>query len=703
MRWPAFTRVPSDLFDAVLDASDQGWVVGEHGTILRLDGAVLSCTRPDDEYWSPTKKDLRAIIDADGTLWAGGEDVILSFDGSDWITRHTFEGVVHAMAASDDGSLLAVGDRDGSALVLELGDAWIESPLESDCALRGIASLGNTFYAVGERVHESSPCILRRSDEQWTEIPIRGTSSGAALRAIVPDDGHLIAVGRGGAVVHVETDSAELLAPLFPNTDLNALASTAQGPILVGAQGLVAERRAGFWRPNIGRVPPSDSAPIVWARREHDVWAGGDGWVMRYDGLRWSAAAVPLRVSGMFGLSPNDIWVVGNRDAAGSPASYEGVVIRFDGSGWNEVLTREGESFTTISGTSTTDVRIEATSGCLRFDGETWTEHDSVSFPRAGESGGLADPGWSLDDHEFTRIDKSGNASSATSVWPFDGLQSNPADAWALSDSEVWAVGADGAVRRDADGWQKMLRGVEVHGVSGSGGDDVWLVGSGDSGGPVWHWDGQALESVAGPGEELNTVSVFGPGDVVCAGEQIHWRDQGGWHSESIPGSGPIRAIWAWGRDDVWAARGTSLLRFQGVEWEVIDPAAQLDRPPTSGSTEVEIHEIVGIAPDQVFFAGHSPNRDAAILLVFDQGEWGNGLLQSLAGEVTFSGLWAKDLENAWVTMGEVGWIYHYRHSIRMFDTVDATTARPLEAIAGHGDKRWVFGPHGAVLGTTVP
>ncbi|MFW5739540.1 MAG: hypothetical protein ACOC1F_04165 [Myxococcota bacterium] len=698
---PALTRVPSDLYDFLPCGADDGWAVGQHGAILRFDGTLLSCTRPDGEYWSPLKTDLHAVaLDAQGALWAAGEDGILTFDNGAWQMAKPVDGTLYDLAAASDGSLWAVGGRetpDGFVpLVMRRDGDWEPVALTGAGVLHAVLiGEDGSLTAVGARASGGSlagALVLYDDGTGWSEMPV--PADVAALRSIARVGDATWAVGDDGSIVTICEGTVRAAARVFGEGSLRLLASE-DVPQLVGQAGLVATYRHGFWEPSVAHLPALDGrTAVVWARRPHDVWAGGDGWVLRWNGIRWTVAPVPISVAGLYGTSPDNVWVAGNRRG-----SVEGVVLHHDGDGWAEVHTVAGEVFEQVVGTSSADVRVRtAEDTWYHFDGHTWEQRSGEAFPVAGTSGALDEPGWALDPAKGFVRDPDGDP-HATRVWPFDGLQGVPHAAWALSEDEVWAVGADGIVHGLGGVWTKKLDGADVRGLHGVEPDDVWFVGE-KAGveGPMWRWNGAQLEAVDAPPEDLlHTVSIAPDGAVICAGVELHRRTASGWSSEVLPGQGPIRAVWAWSEQDVWAARGRMLLHYDGTQWSVIDPFDKLDRPPMGDATEMEVHRIFGLSPQRLLFLGGTPERDAAIVLVRSEDGWGNGVLQSLGGEATFTAVWGTDLENVWVTMGEVGWVYHYRHSLRMFDTVDSVMTSPLQSMAGFGGHRWSFGRDGVI------
>ncbi|AKV03307.1 hypothetical protein AKJ09_09970 [Labilithrix luteola] len=102
---------------------------------------------------------------------------------------------------------------------------------------------------------------------------------------------------------------------------------------------------------------------------------------------------------------------------------------------------------------------------------------------------------------------------------PFNSQTSNALKGvWAASDSDVWSVGAEGAIRHyrgDPHSWDVVAdvpTKVSLNGVWGTSASDIWAVGDA---GVVLHYDGKTWEriQIAGLGSlRPNLYSVWSPG-----------------------------------------------------------------------------------------------------------------------------------------------------------------------------------------------
>jgi len=103
---------------------------------------------------------------------------------------------------------------------------------------------------------------------------------------------------------------------------------------------------------------------------------------------------------------------------------------------------------------------------------------------------------------------------------------------WGSGPTDVYAVGySTGVLHWDGTRWSPTppFDGrVNLHGVGGTGPDDVWIIGDSSKGGVLYHWDGQLWSSApTGTALGLFSISGRGPRDVWAVGPEaavIHLR-----------------------------------------------------------------------------------------------------------------------------------------------------------------------------------
>ena len=157
---------------------------------------------------------------------------------------------------------------------------------------------------------------------------------------------------------------------------------------------------------------------------------------------------------------------------------------------------------------------------------------------------------------------------------------------YGFSETDVWAVGANGAILRfDGATWTAVESPTDqdLWGVWGPAPDDVWAVG-GTARMPsttvptVIHWDGASWSLVETPALERTGVAAFfkvwgsGPDDVYVVGDAgvvLRW-DGSTWTELFVGAPDDLVAIWGTGPDDIVAVGGRSngvIARWDGSEW----------------------------------------------------------------------------------------------------------------------------------------
>ncbi len=309
-------------------------------------------------------------------------------------------------------------------------------------------------------------------------------------------------------------------------------------------------------------VSPLHELMAVWGTSKNDVWAvGSGGTIIHYDGNGWTAT--PPRVQNtlfdIWGSGPNDIWVVSSTEVLLHGKGFQnGAAV------WENVPTSVGtfsaKFVRAVWGSSPSDVRIGTGSFKFSFAGKSYNCDQFVKTEDA--DGGIA---WRpiTGTHTVTSI----WGSSPTDVWmtadnsasvahergitlhgtPSDGgvdaggvddsltwvkvdAQTNVSleSVWGSSASDVWAVGALGAIRHITptdDRWQKVESNTRVtlRSVWGSGPKDIWVVG--DSG-TILHYDGtgftpSSVQLPLGRKPTLRGVWGSGPNDVWIVGDGV--------------------------------------------------------------------------------------------------------------------------------------------------------------------------------------
>lgn len=222
-------------------------------------------------------------------------------------------------------------------------------------------------------------------------------------------------------------------------------------------------------------------------------------------------------LDGVSAIGPNDVWAVGYFDPTSRPDARP-LALHWDGTRWSIVHTPKPiaaeSSLFAVSASSSDDIWAVGDSGTQQGTERVLTEHWNGAH-------------WSI----AHAIEPGRDLNRCYGVADLGG-----GDAWAVGVYGHSPFGAEnGLVERTSDGsaWQRVavpvaLRHAELDSVSGSGPDDVWLVGTGpaatETRSVTAHWDGTRWALVAnrgaGASSVLAGVSDVGPRAVWAVGQQ---------------------------------------------------------------------------------------------------------------------------------------------------------------------------------------
>lgn len=236
-------------------------------------------------------------------------------------------------------------------------------------------------------------------------------------------------------------------------------------------------------------TPSTSGLSCIYALSQSDVWLGGGGEVLHYDGSTFtmSDVATPTGLDGVTGVwatGVDDVWVVGN----------DAIVGHYNGTTWERTIV--GAPFkSSIWGSGPTDIYALSTFDLMHYDGSAWTE---VTLDGGGGGDGQV---WGLGPSDVwlaTGDDRvshfNGTAWTTTEL----DLVGDVAAVWGTGPKQVWGAGGAGQVAKFDGAWHSvssqkigspyLQQLLSVHGTSAN---DVWIVGRqlGDNGstGLIYH------------------------------------------------------------------------------------------------------------------------------------------------------------------------------------------------------------------------
>ncbi|HEX5724452.1 MAG TPA: hypothetical protein VFX98_03250 [Longimicrobiaceae bacterium] len=333
-------------------------------------------------------------------------------------------------------------------------------------------------------------------------------------------------------------------------------------------------------------------------------------------------------------------------------ASDGGVVLHFDGNSWRALTTGTESTLYGIWGAAANRVwAVGEFDTVLYWDGETWTQQE--------------DPDLGAGEDDFNGV-------------------------WGSGADDVWVVGNGGRiVRWDGSDWVDYtdpdnLTIADLYSVWGIAADDVWAVGDD----VILHWDGASWTATAPPvaallfsvrGSAADDVWAVGCGCAQETGVALHW-DGNEWTQDTDPDLDPdgLNAVWAAAGDDVWAAGASSLMRYDGGDWTVVQ-----------GGLDYPLLALVGTSATNVFAGGP---------LGFIE-RWNGASLDTMTvTNPTLYGVWAASDDEAWA-VGENGTIVHRDAGTGAWATELCGCGPTLYGVWGtSASSIWAVGDGGTIL-----
>ncbi|MCA9665882.1 MAG: hypothetical protein KC503_09850 [Myxococcales bacterium] len=289
------------------------WIVGDEGTLLRVEGAGAAKRLRSDTY-----EDLWGIapVANKGHVHAvGSKRTWVYHDGKR--AKEDIVSLVHLRGVTATGVKQAFAVGTGGAALRWDGRKWRQERTGTALDLLGVAGRGGRVLAVG-----AGGTLLRRAGSTWrveaggVREHIVGVSSGLSPALVLGARGLMMTRRKGGRWTRATLPVLGTYGALY-----------AQGKrfVAVGAAGLVVVREgASYRRVKSGTV---ENLHGVWGYPGGLVAVGNRGAIVRgADGaLQVDRSPTGLRLRGVHGRSARDIVIVGNR----------GVVLRWRGAGWS--------------------------------------------------------------------------------------------------------------------------------------------------------------------------------------------------------------------------------------------------------------------------------------------------------------------------------------------------------------------------------
>lgn len=514
-------------------------------------------------------------VSADAAF-AVGDNVILRFDGTQWIQMALYGsvGVLRGVWASGPNDAFAVGEQ--GRILHYTGPKpnpfteWAPMDSGTGNSLSGVWGSGpNNVWAVG-----GDDLILHYDGTQWTEYD-QGLSfpEYRDLRDIHGIDAdNIIAVGDGGLVHRFNGSTWEGVNSNTTENLYGGYVMKEDHAFAVGYSGGVYAIIGTSCKP--WPVDPNEGLTAISGADDRLIAVGFSGGLFRADQVFTSSPASKLEkltltsiddYYGIWGSGANDIFVVGDN----------GRIVKWNGANWSVMSGNNLRSFHSVWGSSSSNVfaaifdRPQNTPydnfgevNC--YDGSAWSY-------MSGTVGAACSGLWGSGPNDVFVVGDFGRISHFNgSVWSNmnSGIDNHLYGIWGSGSNDVFAVGESGVILHySGSTWSKMPSGTasELRGIWGSGPSDVFAVSSNDV---ILHFNGSSWSLMNPPtsggwiGLPLNRVWGSGPSNVFAVGDfgEIYHYDGTTWGRMNSGTTKSLKAVWGSSATDVYAVGEDGLI-----------------------------------------------------------------------------------------------------------------------------------------------
>lgn len=267
-------------------------------------------------------------------------------------------------------------------------------------------------------------------------------------------------------------------------------------------------------------VPDAGNLAAVKAISANDIWVGGDGDFLHWDGVNWTAVAKPedLTITRISASASNDVWAL-----AGVSGQDWKHVFHWDGSTWSVVASPAAYSVNDIFAVGASDVWIVGGGQAFHWNGTAWEEHSPEAdwYPYLQSVtvvGGVVYAGGTISYHvEPTAIYKWDGV-----TWSVDytGPEGYLVRLTTVSASTVWALAntfpsPQGIVWNGSAWTRSDLPDLNLYNdIAALGLEDAYVVSKN-----ILHWDGTEWVLNFTPAQTLYGISAVSATDLWAVGD----------------------------------------------------------------------------------------------------------------------------------------------------------------------------------------
>jgi len=515
------------------------------------------------------------------------------------------------------------------------GEEWSVALKDTSCSFRVIQGRsGKEIYAGGSRDAGQGfrTCMYEFNGESWNKMDM---DFDGRVRSLSMTDSSLFAVGKSqseGKIWQLEGEAwREIEHDLSTVKDVQALINNS-----VYFLSSVIDGWNGNEAIESGLVIHYNGSSFNTILKEPDIFfqsvSGTDDLFFTAENYVEDKEMIYTLQDGEFqkivmknDVHLEDIWAISNDSVFA--AGRDGLIMHYDGSGWNRMDSGTDKGLDCIWGLSGKNAYAVSGSGlvlhyaCEKEQYDNNDDDEKSDWEKIIDEGG---PGaiWVTESGEvygaYNGISRL-NGDQMENLWSPQSTAQGIVDIWGASDTEIWGAGnVSTLVRCMEDECEKLECAInaEFNAIFGASSEDIYIVGGRGNGNAatsaIIHFDGtECSEMAVNSPAMLHDVWASGPDDVFAVGQTargdygyiLHF-DGTEWSESLKLENEDFMAIWGSSSSDVYAASQNVvnqieqkppyglLLHFNGSEWTEINIDEQL-----------EFHAVWSSSAENVFAA----------------------------------------------------------------------------------------------------
>lgn len=636
------------------------WASATDGSLLKYDKGFISCLDNEGEYYSPVKSGIYSLSGWSASdIYAAGRAGILHYDGTAWTVE--FETATKMMSVMVSQNSVFAG---GENLLAVKKDVWKTLSISGN--VESIAVIDDTSAAALVK-KDGNPSKIIIFDENPAIIS-ETELEDADYTALSYYKGSIVAGGKNG-VMNIDGTVINFDLPW----DINGLKVHNDVLQIFGTSGFLASWDEEKLSSNKGFF--KNKASAVFATSPSSIFISAGTMIIQI--LPNSVNYFPLtaEIEDVFGISENEIYVKTKEGLF----KYNGFAIR---------KVKDPDAVDTTGMISERNKFMTKTA-----DSVTWKFNEKLTFEYS-----------CITESCFVTLADIDGMLNKIRTFPNDGITTAPVGARFTSDGFI-AAGGD-SVYTIKDGMtDSKYYDFEITSID-AGNASIIL---GTSEGSVHVVKNDTIENSfdLGTGSPVTSVSINDSGHIATlTGGFIYLKTDSDFINIPVLSGKKINSVWLFDDDSFIASGEDIVLEYDGNMMVANLPKDLIDRGLPTGETEVNMHRIFALDPDNIWILGSSPDGKTAYIFSFDGIKWINDARSSLYDEFSFTDVWACSQDKVLISMSSEGWIYHYKNMTTQgfIESVDNPLGEPIYSIAADPESDlYIFGENGIVLRADSP